>query len=204
MTLQNLAALADRLRNRDGRRCAMPDEVSPDYVRARWAYSELLSWGHGHLYQGPGVQDLKEKLALKVPFDELGKAEHYLLIDQFDRVRGTYFNRYIIGIPNFKPVLWSRDDLAAVHVIPYFVRDVSSLEHLKVTFKQWIEADPVRPLHQDHARYAAYALAPATRDDPMTVGYYSGLPVLLDGYHRAVRFWRTSVPAATLAVYVPG
>ena len=64
----------------------MPDEVSPDYVRARWAYSELLSWGHGHLYQGPGVQDLKEKLALKVPFDELGKAEHYLLIDQFDRI----------------------------------------------------------------------------------------------------------------------
>jgi hypothetical protein len=37
----------------------------------------------------------------------------------------------------------------------------------------------------------------------MTVGHYSGLPVLLDGYHRAVRFWRTSVPAATLAVYVP-
>ena len=43
----------------------MPDEVTPDYVRARWAYSELLSWGHGHLYQGPGVQDLKEKLALR-------------------------------------------------------------------------------------------------------------------------------------------
>jgi len=180
----------------------MPDEVAPDYVRARWAYSELLSWGHGHLYQGPGVQDLKEKLALSVPFDELGKAEHYLLIDQFDRVRGNYFNRYIIGIPNFKPVLWSRDDLAAVYVIPYFVRDVASIEHLKVTFKQWIEADPVRPLHQDHARYAAYAVAPLTRDDPMTVGHYSGLPVLLDGYHRAVRFWRTGVPAA-LAVYVP-
>jgi hypothetical protein len=181
----------------------MPDEVTPDYVRARWAYSELLSWGHGHLYQGPGVQDLKEKLALGVPFDELGKAEHYLLIDQFDRVRGNYFNRYIIGIPNFKPVLWSRDDLAAVYVIPYFVRDVASIEHLKVTFKQWIEADPVRPLHQDHARYAAYAVAPLARDDPMTVGHYSGLPVLLDGYHRAVRFWRTSVPTATLAVYVP-
>ena len=133
----------------------MPDEVAPDYVRARWAYSELLSWGHGHLYQGPGVHDLKQKLALGVPFDELGKAEHYLLIDQFDRVRGNYINRYIIGIPSFK-----QDELAAVYVIPYFVRDVSSLQHLKVTFKQWIEADPVRPLHQDHARYAAFAAAP--------------------------------------------
>ena len=140
----------------------MPGEVTADYVRARWAYSELLSWGHGHLYQGPGVQDLKEKLAQRVPFDELGKAEHYLLIDQFDRVRGKYFNRYIIGIPHFNPVLWSKDELAAVYVLPYFVRDVSSLEHLKVTFKEWIEADPVRPLHQDHARYAAYGAAAST------------------------------------------
>jgi hypothetical protein len=55
----------------------------------------------------------------------------------------------------------------------------------------------------DHARYAAFAAAPPTHDDPMTVGHYSGLPALLDGYHRAVRFWRTEVPAATLAVYVP-
>ena len=181
----------------------MADEVTPDHVRARWAYSELLSWGHGHLYQGPGVQELKKKLALKVPFDELGTAERYLLIDQFDRVRGKHFNRYIIGIPNFRHVVWTRDDLAAVYVIPYFVRDVSSIEHLKVTFQEWIEADPVRPLHQDHARFAAYRAVPATDNDPMTVGQYSGLPVLLDGYHRSVRFWRTSTPAATLAVYVP-
>ena len=47
--------------------------------------------------------------------------------------------------------VWTGDDLAAVYVIPYFVRDVSSLEYLKVTFKQWIEAAPVRPLHQHHA-----------------------------------------------------
>jgi hypothetical protein len=181
----------------------MADVVSPDNVRARWAYSELLSIGHGHLYQGQGVPELKEKARRRVPFDELGKAEHYLLVDQFDRVRGPYLNRYLIGIATFKPVRWTRDNLAAVYVIPYFARDVSSLEYLKVTFKQWIEAEPVRPLHQDHARYAAYGAAPSTQDDPLTVGQYSHLPALLDGYHRAVRFWRTSVPAATLAVYVP-
>src|SRR5512144_792788 len=125
IAVRNWATLADRMKNNDQRRRIMPGEVTADYVRARWAYSELLSWGHGHLYQGPGVQDLKEKLAQRVPFDELGKAEHYLLIDQFDRVRGKYFNRYIIGIPHFNPVLWSKDELAAVYVLPYFVRDVS-------------------------------------------------------------------------------
>jgi hypothetical protein len=99
-------------------------------------------------------------------------------------------------------VRWTRDNLAAVHVIPYFVRDVSSLEYLKVTFKQWIEAEPVRPLHQDHARYAAYGAAPPTQDDPLAVGKYSDLPAL-DGYHRAVRFWSRNDPDATLPVYVP-
>ncbi len=61
----------------------MSDEVTPDYVRARWAYSELLSWGHGHLYQGPGVQDLKEKFALKVPFD-IGKTNNRICLFEKD------------------------------------------------------------------------------------------------------------------------
>jgi hypothetical protein len=181
----------------------MVDVVSSDYVRARWAYSELLSIGHGHLYQGVGLPELKEKARRRVPFGELGKAEHYLLVDQFDRVRGHYLNRYLIGIATFQLVRWTRDNLAAVYVIPYFVRDVSSLEYLKVTFKQWIEAEPVRPLHQDHARYAAYGAAHSTQDDPLTVGQYSDLPALLDGYHRAVRFWSRNDPVATLPVHVP-
>jgi hypothetical protein len=159
--------------------------------------------GTGICIWGEGVPELREKARQKVPFGELGKAEHYLLVDQFDRVRGHYLNRYLIGIATFQLVRWTRDNLAAVHVIPYFVRDVSSLEYLKVTFKQWIEAEPVRPLHQDHARYAAYGAAPSTQDDPLTVGKYSDLPALVDGYHRAVRFWSRNDPDATLPVYVP-
>jgi hypothetical protein len=54
----------------------MLDGVTADYVRARWAYSELPSGR----YSGQAFQ--------RVPFDQLGKAEHYLLVDQFDRVRG--------------------------------------------------------------------------------------------------------------------
>jgi hypothetical protein len=177
--------------------------VSPDYVRARWAYSELLSLAHGHYYEGVGVPELKEKAHQEVPFEELGRAEQYLLVDQFDRVRGRYFNRYLVGITAFKLVDWGKDDLAAVYVISYFVRDVSSIEHLKVSFKDWIEAEPVRPLHQDHARYAAYGVPHSMRDDPLTLGQYSDVIALLDGYHRAVRFWRIRRPAARLQVYVP-
>jgi hypothetical protein len=55
-------------------------------------------------------------------------------VDQFDRARGHCLNRYLIGIATFELVRWKRDNLAAVYVIPYFVR-----------FKQWIEAEPVNP-----------------------------------------------------------
>ena len=98
--------------------------ITADYVRAQWAYSELLSLGHGQRYTGQGVPELREKARSGVPFDELGTAEHYLLVDQFDRVRGRYLNRYLLGITAFRRVEWTRQDLGAVYVIPYFLRDV--------------------------------------------------------------------------------
>ena len=98
--------------------------ITADYVRAQWAYSELLSLGHGQRYTGQGVPELREKARSGVPFDELDRAEHYLLVDQFDRVRGRYLNRYLLGITAFRRVEWTRQDLGAVYVIPYFLRDV--------------------------------------------------------------------------------
>ena len=79
----------------------------------------------------------------------------------------------------------------------------SAVARMILARKDWIEAEPVRPLHQDHARYAAYGVPHSMRDDPLTLGQYSGLTALLDGYHRAVRFWRIRRPAARLQVYVP-
>jgi hypothetical protein len=187
----------------------MTDMITADYVRAQWAYSELLSLGHGQRYTGQGVPELREKARSGVPFDELGTAEHYLLVDQFDRVRGRYLNRYLLGITAFRRVEWTRQDLGAVYVIPYFLRDVVSqdlVSLLRLTFKDWIEAEPVRPLHQVHARYAAYGAAPpSTSDVALTVGCYpeDGLLLLLDGYHRAVKFWSRSDLGTKLSVYVP-
>jgi hypothetical protein len=54
--------------------------------------------------------------------------------------------------------------------------------------------------------YAAFGAAPSsTYDDPLTVGCYpqDGVLLLLDGYHRAVRFWSENKPGAKLSVYVP-
>ena len=91
-----------------------------------------------------------------------------------------------------------------------------------MTFKQWITTEPNAPLDKGHARYAAENPgAPATTEDPVTASLVQIITVLgrvntpevkpfglrgfmlLDGYHRAVRFWDKNDPAATLAVYVP-
>ena len=45
---------------------------------------------------------------------------------------------------------------------------------------------------------------PSTGVEPVTVGQLSGLLTLIDGYHRAVRFWKKGRRKSDrLAVYVP-
>ena len=56
---------------------------------------------------------------------------------------------------------------------------------------------------QGHARYAADGPAPAIIDPTATAGRWGGRTYLLDGYHRAVRFWKTQPSKTTFGVYVP-
>jgi hypothetical protein len=191
------------VRSRKG--ALMSDLVSSDYVLARWAYSELPS----NRYDRLNVPELKKKALERMPFDDLTDKEHSSLVQAWRRVRGAPdVIQGLTGISTFQLARWSREQLATVYVIPYMVRDIASdsLTHIiRVSFRLWIEAEPVRPFHQGHARYAAFGTPPRPMEDgPLTVGRNpEGLPLLLDGYHRAVRFWNASDPTATLAVYVP-
>ena len=180
--------------------------VSPNYVRARWAYSELLSLSLGERYQGSGVPQLREKARQGVPFEQIEHAERKLLVEQLAAVRAGDPLQALDGINWFKQEHWNKDRLAAVYVLRYFAHEACGNENALVTFKQWIYAEPLKPLHQWHARYASFGPPPAAWDEePLTVGRYPNHPqlILVDGYHRAVRFWSTNDPAATLAVYAP-
>jgi hypothetical protein len=179
--------------------------VSPNYVRARWAYSELLSLSQGDGYQGPGVAELRQKVRQKVPIDDLGHAERRLLVDQLAAVRAPVLQA-LDGINWFKQERLTKDQLDALYVLPHFADEVCGDLDALVTFRQWLKAEPLKPLNQWHARYASYGV---TRDagewEPLTVGRYPQHPqlILVDGYHRAVRFWCTDEPQATIAVYLP-
>jgi hypothetical protein len=104
------------------------ERVTPDYVRARWAYSELLSIEQGHKYQRKGTEQLRDKARQGVLFDELDQREQALALAAWHDVRGG-FDPLFAGISAFRLVHWTKDDLAGTTVIPYFVRDVVS-DHL--------------------------------------------------------------------------
>ena len=180
----------------------MPAATVPAaYVRARWAYSELLS---GRPYRGIGVQDLKRKALGHVPFDDLRGEERDQLEQAWYRVRGvpTFINAFA-GIATFELVHWSKEQLGAVHVIKYFAQEVGN-HSVPMSFKQWIETEPPGSIEPGHARHAASGAGPSTGVEPVTVGQLSGLLTLIDGYHRAVRFWKKGRRKSDrLAVYVP-
>jgi hypothetical protein len=180
----------------------MPAATIPAaYVRARWAYSELLS---GRPYRGIGVQDLKRKALGHVPFDDLRREERDQLEQAWYRVRGvpTFINAFA-GIATFELVHWSKEQLGAVHVIKYFAQEVGN-HSVPMSFKQWIETEPPGSIEPGHARHAASGAGPSTGVEPVTVGQLSGLLTLIDGYHRAVRFWKKGRRKSDrLAVYVP-
>jgi hypothetical protein len=182
---------------------------SKQYVLARWVYSELLSPTLGDGYQEIGVPtSVRDQRHRGQPFDALNEQDRNLLAVKWAEARGVpMLNEPLSGITTFNLVHWRRNELGAVYVLPVFVSDVVSESlafGVSLTFQQWIGAVPVKSLHHSHARYAGFGPVPsATQDDPLTVGYADGRLVLLDGYHRAVRFWMSNEPEAGLAVYVP-
>jgi hypothetical protein len=181
----------------------MAEDAFPlEYVCARWAYSELLS---AHPYHGSPLHPLREKLAHGVPFDELDAVERTLLLRKWHEVHGVpAFTKRLRGVTAFQLKAWTKEQLGAVYVLTFFAQQISRNPLVdRVTFKRWIETEPLSRSPQEHARYAADGPAPAIVDPAATVGRWGGRTYLLDGYHRAVRFWKTQPSNATFGVYVP-
>src|SRR5262249_22966497 len=121
--------------------------VSLDYVKARWAYSELLSDSFGHLYGG--AERLKEKAARNLPFERLTPEDIALLVFMFNTVRGAYFNPYFTGANKFSLSHWTKEELGAICVIPFF-SDEFGLE--RMTFRDWVETPPAQELSKNDPR----------------------------------------------------
>jgi len=181
----------------------MAADVYPvDYVCARWAYSELLS---NQPYHGSELKPLREKLARGVPFDALDPVERTLLLRKWQEVRGVpAFTKRLRGVAEFQLQGWTKQQLGASYVLTFFAQQVTRNPLVdRVTFERWIETEPFNPSPPGHARYGANGPAPATVDLAGTAGHWGARTYLLDGYQRAVRFWKTEPSDAVFRVYVP-
>jgi hypothetical protein len=180
----------------------MTESVPLEYVCARWAYSELLS---AQPYFGSELKPLREKLSQGVPFDELGSGERALLLRKWREVRGDpAVLRRLGNVVAFQRSAWTREQLGAAYVMTYFAQQVCHNPLIdRVTFKRWIDAQPIGHVPAGHARYAAEGPLPPLSDRASTVGRWGDRLYLLDGYRRAVRFWKTQRSDATFEVYVP-
>jgi hypothetical protein len=178
------------------------DAIPLEYVCARWAYSELLS---AQPYYGSELKPLREKLARGVPFDELDPVERALLLRKWREVRGApAVIKRLRGVTTFQQTAWTKEQLGAAYVMTNFALQVSCNPLIeRVTFERWVEAEPLSRPSPRHALSAAEGPVPAIVHGVATVGRWKGRIYLLDGYRRAVRFWKTQPSSAVFEVYAP-
>jgi len=193
----------------------MAEEFTREYVLAQWAYSELNSPEQGKHYVG--VDGLKALEARHVLFADLTQQEHARLFEQWYEVRGrgTIFADALAGVEKFQLKQWTKAQLGAAYIISLFLQSLGpECVYGKIRFKDWIEAEPHGQLPSTHPLRMDATATPFRQRHPMTVGPFvfrlgariitvKDRLMLLDGYHRAVCFWKMADPNATLAVYVP-
>lgn len=201
----------------------MLDEVTTDRVLAQWAYSELNSLEQGSKYID--VDELRAKASRNVPFAELSERNCALLLRKWYEVRGfsgSIFTAALDGIEKFRVEHWTKAQLGSAYILPHFFQWLGPQYAFgETTFKDWIEAAPSGELSEHHPLRTTAGEEPSLTDQPpVTVARVHFLIVLgvgktpplsgphrfmlLDGYHRAARFWRRTVGTTSkLAMHVP-
>jgi hypothetical protein len=168
-------------------------------VQARWAYSEVTDGAQRHTYDGlPWIGPLRERRRDGVPFANLLQVDRYALALACVSVRPNLMI-FAAGVAQFQEVNLSRAQLGNV-LVPQMVRgdQVAGM----VSFSEYIILPA--PGNIADARYVddnAANYHPAS--DPLTLGRFFEHPVLLDGYHRAVLFWRAAPEYAVIRCWQP-
>jgi hypothetical protein len=140
-----------------------------------------------------------------MPFSSLTLADRRRLLQQWHRARGgpTIFAEAFAGVTKFQCQEWTKSELGSIYIIPHFKQWLPPAERSReFTFREWVETEPYGELSPHHP-LRIQASASFTQEHPVIVGKFRSRTRLLDGYHRAVQFWRTINAAANLASYVP-
>jgi hypothetical protein len=166
-------------------------------VQARWAYSEISDGTQAQNYRGDDMDALRAKHDQGILFEQLTPRDRYTLAFQSACIRTNLFV-YFIGIEFFELTQLSRFQLGRLYVPPNVWRDS------KGQFVPFAEYVNTQTDEEGDARLVTEPLGgyrPPT--DPLTIGFSYGHRLLIDGYHRAVLYWRFASGDVTLAAYDP-
>jgi len=170
--------------------------VSLSDVEARWAYSEIVDSNVAHRYGSDcRVESLRAKRRADVSFTHPTSDERCSLKLMCACVRAPLV-AFLRGIESFEVVALTKMQLSALHVPPA----VSQTNGL-ITFERYLDTPSSDP--GDARNIVATPKGYRSPDHPMTVGRRSEKSVLVDGYHRAVAFWKYAPAESVIPAYCP-
>lgn len=169
--------------------------VSLMEVQARWAYSEVVDGEKASCYGGTLFDELRTKREANTPFEQLTDDEQYALALGCAQVRAAMMVNFAVGIDPLCLVPLTREQLAGLDV-PTMVSGLNPMpfgNYVTTTGESPTDARNVQPPANGYGAH----------HEALTVGRYFNTLVLLDGYHRAVSFWKYAPADATISAYVP-
>jgi hypothetical protein len=166
-------------------------------VQARWAYSELNSGIASSYYKGGDMDRLRDMRSRGLPFEALTAADYYPLAFACGCARPNLFV-YLIGCERFQLRTITRSELGEIIVPPNVWSDSAGAW---VKLSEYAAGDSL-DLRDARFRESADTVY-RPNSEPFTVGRSFQYPILIDGYHRAVHFWRYAPDGASTPVFLP-
>ncbi|WP_375780238.1 hypothetical protein ACE103_16195 [Bradyrhizobium sp. ma5] len=165
-------------------------------VQARWGYSELTDSPAARHYSNLG--HLVAKRSSGTAFEQLSEAEHYELAFGTACARPVLL-AFLTGVISFNVVRVRRAKLGLMFVPPN-VWDPES-EGCFVSFEEYMRTTSVDL--DDPRSVLPKGTSYEFPTDPITFGRSFSFPILIDGFHRAARFWKYGPPDGKLLAYLP-
>ncbi|WP_156929192.1 hypothetical protein [Bradyrhizobium sp. th.b2] len=165
-------------------------------VQARWGYSELTDSPAARHYSDLG--HLVAKRSSGTSFELLSEAEQYELAFGTACARPVLL-AFLTGVISFDIVRVGRARLGSMLVPPNVWypesegRFVSFEEYMRTT---GVKLDDPRSVLPKGPSYEFPT-------DPITFGRSFSFPILIDGFHRAARFWKYGPSDGKLLAYFP-
>jgi hypothetical protein len=168
-------------------------------VQARWAYSEITGAVYSPSYDSlPDIDALRAARRARTPFEELSPTQRYSLAWGCFSARPALM-LYLLSVSGLILSELTRADLAAIMIPPNVWHPESQGRF--VPFEHFITTRACDP--KDSRNVVCSPESYKLPNEPLTIGYFYQHRVLLDGYHRAVAFWKCAPAHGRLPAYVP-